>query len=84
MPGRLWQIDSELAGALIELPLYRLLTRGRVRIVPEALKDELRSWFTEEQQHVQHGELTIEHVLLQRWHEYWSLPYDWRLDLRVE
>lgn len=72
--SRLWPSDAAFRDALLELPLYRLLTRGRLRMVLEALEDATRTAFAEEQ-HVQRGKLTIEHVLPRSWHEYWPLSY---------
>jgi len=54
------------------LPLYRLLTRGRLRIVLEALEESLRTEKAEEM-HVPKGKLTIEHILPQNWHEHWPI-----------
>lgn len=70
--ARLWPNDHALESALLELPLYRLLTRGRLRLVLEGLEDDLRSNLAEES-HVQQGTLTIEHVLPQKWHDHWPL-----------
>jgi hypothetical protein len=70
--SRLWPGDHDFELSLLDLPLYRLLTRGRLRIVLEALEDALRSSKSEEAT-VQRATLTIEHVLPQRWREYWPL-----------
>jgi hypothetical protein len=42
-------------------------------MVLEALEDEARSPLAEEA-HVQRGNLTIEHILPQKWREHWPLP----------
>jgi transposase len=70
--SRVWPTDEAVRAAFVELPLYRLLTRGRLRMVLEALEDELRGTKTEEP--VVRGRLTIEHVLPQGWREHWLLP----------
>ena len=70
--SRLWPSDHHLQGALLDLPLYRLLTRGRLRMVLEALEDKLRSPKSEEE-HVPRGTLTIEHILPQQWQAHWPL-----------
>ena len=70
--SRLWPSDHDLQGALLDLPLYRLLTRGRLRMVLEAIEDKLRSPRSEEE-HVHRGTLTIEHILPQQWHAHWPL-----------
>ena len=70
--SRLWPSDRQLRGALIELPVYRLLTRGRLRMVLEAIEDSLRSSKSEEA-HANREKLTIEHVLPQQWQLHWPL-----------
>lgn len=70
--SRLWPSDEALRQAMVDLPLYRLLTRGRLRLVLEALEDDCRSGLSEES-YVQRGKLTIEHVLPQAWKQHWPL-----------
>ena len=70
--SRLWPDDRRLAEAFRTLPLYRLLTRGRLRIVLEGIEEALRTPLAETE-HVQRGKLTIEHILPQSWHEHWPL-----------
>ena len=70
--ARLWPDDTRVRAAVEELPLYRLLTRGRLRFVLEAIEDSLRSPKTE-YQNVPRGSLTIEHVMPQGWHANWPL-----------
>ena len=71
--SRAWVDDERVTTALLEYPLYLLLTRGRLRMVLEALEDDLRSPMSEAA-HVERGKLTIEHILPQGWHEHWPLP----------
>ena len=71
--SRVWPDDVRLRHAFVDLPLYRLLTRGRLRTVLEALEDSFRGPKTEEE-HVSRGTLTIEHVMPQKWEENWPLP----------
>lgn len=69
----LWPPDSMVKEAILNLPLYRLLTRGRLRLVLEGLEDALRSPRSEEE-YVVRGKLTIEHILPQDWRrEHWPL-----------
>jgi hypothetical protein len=68
-----WPTDAEFRQAILDLPVYSLLTRGRVRLFLEAVEDHLRSAKTEDQ-HVTRGKLTIEHVLPQSWQSHWPLP----------
>lgn len=70
--SRRWPTDSDLEDAVLSLPLYRLLTRSRLRMVLEAIEDHLRSSFAEDDQ-VKHGTLTIEHILPRRWKDNWPL-----------
>jgi uncharacterized protein with ParB-like and HNH nuclease domain len=70
--SRLWPTDDRLQSALLDLPLYRLLTRARLRMVLEALEEALRTDKAEER-HVVRGKLTIEHVLPQSWRDHWPL-----------
>jgi hypothetical protein len=70
--SRKWPTDRDLEHAVLDLPLYRLLTRGRLRMVLEAVEDALRTPFAEES-HVARGSLTIEHVMPQAWKEHWPL-----------
>ena len=74
--SRLWPSDVRLVHAFADLPLYRLLTRGRLRILLEGIEEALRGPKSEEA-HVPRGKLTIEHVMPQRWEEAnWPLPSD--------
>ena len=68
----LWPDDERVRISLEELPIYRLLTRGRLRIVLEALEDSRRSPKSEEER-VPPGTLTIEHLMPQSWHAHWPL-----------
>jgi hypothetical protein len=70
--ARLWPTDTDLEGALADLPLYRLLTRARLRLVLESIENQVRSPKTEDQ-HVTRG-LTIEHVMPQKWRAEWPAP----------
>ena len=70
--SRLWPTDAQIRETFLSLPLYQLLTRGRLRIVLEGLEDALRSPKAEEE-HVCRGVLTIEHVMPQGWRDHWPL-----------
>lgn len=73
--SRVWPGDGQVEEALLTLPLYQLLTRGRLRLILEALEDDARSAKTEED-HVKRG-LSIEHVMPQGWRKHWqSVPLD--------
>lgn len=70
--SRRWPTDGDVEHAILDLPLYRLLTRRRLRMVLEAIEDDLRGVLSEEA-HVAAGSLTIEHVMPQSWSEHWPL-----------
>lgn len=72
--SRSWPTDVEFTAALVDLPLYRLLTRGRLRLVLEAIEDALRSDYAEEP-NCPRG-LTIEHVMPRSWEEHWPIADD--------
>ena len=70
--SREWPSDETVAGSLESSPLYRLLTRGRLRLVLEGIESCLRSPKAE------HSEvprsLTIEHLMPISWEANWPLP----------
>lgn len=70
--SRRWPADREVEHAILDLPLYRLLTRKRLRMLLEAIEDKLRGVLAEEA-HVARGSLTIEHVMPQSWAKHWPL-----------
>ena len=68
--------DAAVADALGSSPLYRLLTRGRLRLVLEGVERRLRSSGKAEQPAVPTN-LTIEHLMPVGWRtEEWPLPED--------
>ena len=71
--SRMWPNDDALELALVTLPLYRLLTRGRLRLVLEGIEEQYRRTFLSEESEVPKN-LTIEHVLPQSWEAHWPLP----------
>ena len=68
-----WPTDENLKHAFVSLPLYRLLTRGRLRLILEGIEEQYRKISLAEQTQVPKN-LTIEHVLPQSWHAHWPLP----------
>ena len=74
--AREWPRDAAVADALGSSPLYRLLTRGRLRLVLEGVERRLRSSGKAEQPAVPTN-LTIEHLMPVGWRtEEWPLPED--------
>lgn len=70
--SREWPSDETLAKALESLPLYRLLTRGRLRLVLEGIESQLRTPKAEQLDVPKN--LTIEHLMPVSWREHWPLP----------
>ena len=74
--AREWPTDETVADVLASSPLYRLLTRGRLRLVLEGVEHQLRSSGKAEQPTVPRN-LTIEHLMPVGWKkEDWPLPED--------
>lgn len=73
--SRRWPTDDDLESAFRTLPLYRLLTRGRLRLVLEAIEQRQREEHMAEETQVPKN-LTIEHVLPQSWERNWPLPHE--------
>lgn len=67
----LWPSDRQMEEAFLSLPLYRLLTRGRLRIVLEGIEEELRT--DKAETHSAPRGLTIEHTMPQQWRTHWPL-----------
>ena len=73
-PTRVWPTDEDVSHALASSPLYRLLTRGRLRLILEGVEGWLRSSGKSADTTVP-GNLTIEHVMPVGWKtEEWPLP----------
>lgn len=72
--GSLWPDDRRLEDAFVGRPLYRLLTRGRLRMVLEGIEEELRTDKVEDPNVPRN--LTIEHVMPRAWRANWQLPDD--------
>ncbi len=73
--ARAWPTDDEVVRALTTQAVYRNLSRARLRMLLEALEDDLRAATdgkTEPERCPRN--LTVEHVLPQSWQTYWPLP----------
>ena len=70
--ARAWPSDRDVTYALVSSPLYRLLTRGRLRLVLEEVERRLRSAMAEQLDVPKN--LTIEHLMPQSWQQNWPLP----------
>ena len=73
-PTRIWPDDQRIEQVFLHSALYTLLTRGRLRMVMEAIEGALRTDKSETQ--AVPPNLTIEHIMPQDWHENWPLPVD--------
>ncbi|MCT9934536.1 DUF262 domain-containing HNH endonuclease family protein [Planotetraspora sp. A-T 1434] len=70
-----WPSDEEVIQAAHNVKMYKDLTRGRLRMVLEALEDKTRDKYAEHA-HCPRGSLTIEHVMPQSWSQYWGTADD--------
>ena len=70
--SREWVNDDTLLDFLKSSPLYRLLTRGRLRLVLEGIESQRRSTMSEQLEVPKN--LTIEHLMPVSWGEHWPLP----------
>jgi hypothetical protein len=72
-----WPDDTEVTAAVRMLPAYRRLSRGRLRMVLEALEDHERGWRGEDAglggERVARGQYAIEHIMPRRWQTHWPL-----------
>ena len=69
--SREWPTDHTVASSLESSPLYRLLTRGRLRLVLEGIESRLRSPKAEQLDVPKN--LTIEHLMPLSWEANWAL-----------
>ncbi len=73
-----WPGDDEVIARLIGEPLYRRVPGRRIRMVLEAVEDELRGWSGASVglggQRVPRNKFTIEHVMPQKWRQHWDPP----------
>jgi hypothetical protein len=75
-----WPDDAEVRKELETAPIYRKLSRGRVRMVLEAIEDHWRGWVPGQVSaagmRIRRGSYAIEHVMPQSWTKHWPLPPD--------
>ncbi|WP_439524664.1 DUF262 domain-containing protein [Marivita sp.] len=67
-----WPSDDEFRKAWVNNPLYENLTRPRLRLILEAMEAALRGDFAETKEVPKN--LTVEHVMPQKWQAHWPLP----------
>ena len=81
--ARVWPSDQDIAYAMETSPLYRLLTRSRLRLVLEGAETRLRSSGKSEQTGAPRN-LTIEHLMPVGWRPTeWPLPEDADIDAAI-
>lgn len=72
-----WPDDDEVRRELGVLQAYRRLSRGRVRMILEAIEDHWRGWISGKESmagmRIRRGTYAIEHLLPQSWHKHWPL-----------
>ena len=68
----IWPDDDQLMDSFINQKLYGLLAQMRIRMVLEAIEEELRTDKAEDR--FVTPNLTIEHIMPQGWSEHWDLP----------
>ncbi len=67
-----WPNDFEFKTAWLDRPIFQMLTQQRIRLLLEAIEQDLHNSKTENLQFTE--TLTIEHLLPQDWTEHWPLP----------
>ena len=73
-----WPDDNAVRRSLESLPIYRRMSRARLRMLLEALEDYRRGFTSggkgaKGEQPVVREECTIEHIMPQKWGQYWPL-----------
>jgi hypothetical protein len=75
--NRYWPDDQEIREELAELPVYRRIGRGRLRMLLEAIEDYLRGWKDGKTglggERVARGKYAIEHIMPRKWMMHWPL-----------
>ncbi len=73
-----WPDDDEVRRELEVMPVYRKLSRARLRMVLESIEDQWRGWIPGQisaaGMRIRRGSYAIEHVMPQSWLKYWPLP----------
>lgn len=72
-----WPDDEEVRRELKTMPIYRKLSRARVRMVLESIEDHWRGWIPGQLSaagmRIRRGSYAIEHVMPQAWIKHWPL-----------
>ena len=71
--ARIWPDDEAVRESFQALPIYRQLTRGRLRLVLEGIENQLRDDDKYAEHEAAPSGLSIEHVMPQAWRANWPL-----------
>jgi hypothetical protein len=75
-----WPDDEEVRKELSTLPIYRKVSRARLRMVLEAVEDFRRGWIKGKTSaagvRIRRGTYAIEHIMPQSWTKHWPLQGD--------
>lgn len=74
-----WPTDEDIRTELRKSPIYKRLSRSRLRMILEAIEDYRRGFINARPKHearIIRDTCTIEHVMPQRWALNWPLPED--------
>jgi hypothetical protein len=73
-----WPDDDEVRKELEVMPIYRKLSRARIRMVLESIEDHWRGWIPGQisaaGMRIRRESYAIEHVMPQAWVKHWPLP----------
>jgi uncharacterized protein DUF262/uncharacterized protein DUF1524/RAMA domain-containing protein len=72
-----WPDNDEVRRELEAMPVYRKLSRARLRMVLESIEDHWRGWIPGQSSaagmRIRRGTYAIEHLMPQSWLKYWPL-----------
>jgi hypothetical protein len=73
-----WPDDAEVRQELEAMPIYRKVSRARLRMVLESIEDHWRGWVSGQLSaagmRIRRDSYAIEHLMPQAWGKNWSLP----------
>lgn len=73
-----WPDDAEVRRELAAMPVYRKVSRARLRMVLESIEDHWRGWVpggtSAAGMRIRRASYAIEHVMPQSWSKHWALP----------
>lgn len=75
-----WPDDAEIRSELAVMPIYRKLSRARLRMVLESIEDHWRGWVggqvSAAGMRIRRASYAIEHLIPQSWLKHWPLAAD--------